>query len=521
MMRPRKCLNESAIVAAVLALLGTLAFRLPELLNPGVVNSDSAVVGLQAMHLLRGEWHWFLWGSGYQTTADSVVAAGLFLIFGATPLALMMTALLGHLLATLFTLLTLCRRFSPPIALLLVTPLIASPAPTHTYTLHPPRQTALTLVLAALWLLDGATRAKRETLHFGLGAAIGAFACFADPYALVFTPGLALLAWMSGFDGGVPRVHLWRRMIAAGVGAVVGAIPLVILRLTPQASHGQLMLSQSRLARNWALLLDPCLPWSLGTQVLHQPVGARDYVLWRPPWAFHLVQWLGASIFAVAFFTALSCIADRKRSWEIRRLGLAAAVTVLVTLGGFLFSVMPIDLYASRYLTSLILVAPLLLAVVADAVRPLRLLAIVAPMIASFAVSGWLGYEPFVQGLRILDAGLERDEAVLLRELERRKIAYATADYWASYRLTFMFQERVTVVPIHEEQDRYAPYRRAFFQTSRYAYIFDHRRSEESRETVEKRVNSGREERFSVGGFDVYLLSKPAGAPIEWMQIKG
>src|SRR5664280_1696679 len=504
--------SNGAVIPAALAVLGATAFRMPELLNPGVVNSDSAVVGLQAMHLLRGEWQWFLWGSGYQTTTDSVVAAGLFLVLGATPLAVMMTALLGHLLVTLFAFLTLRRRLPPFIALLLVAPLMASPAPLHTYSLHPPRQTALTLVFAAIWLLDGAAGAKRENTRFVLGAAIGAIACFADPYALVFAPGIALLALLSGFDGLVQGGRTLRRLVAAVVGATFGAIPFLIIRLLPRASPGPLTLTQALLARNWGLLKGPCLSWVLGTRVLHQPPGASDYVLWHPPWAFQFVQWAGALILAGVLMFAVGSVARDKVPWELRRLGLMAALTVLTTVLGFLFSVMPMDHYASRYLVAIVLVIPFIFSIVAYWLPPRSLFALMAPMIASFAVSGWLGYEPFVRGFRILDAGLERDETRLFRELESRGIAYATADYWAAYRLTFMSKEGVVVVPIHESQDRYAPYRKAFLNASRYAYIYDHRRSEESQQTVENRVKQDQQGRFTVGGFDVYVMKRPASA---------
>jgi len=171
---------------------------------------------------------------------------------------------------------------------------------------------------------------------------------------------------------------------------------------------------------------------------------------------------------------------------------------------------MPMDHYASRYLVSLILVAPFLFAVLAHIVSARLLFALMAPMLASFAVSGWLGYEPFVKGIRIVDSGLEVDESRLLSELKRRHIGYALADYWAAYRLTFMFSEQVIAVPLHELQDRYAPYRQAFLRANNYAYIYDHRRSEESQQTVNSRVTEGLTEQFSVGNFDVYQISRPS-----------
>ena len=51
-------------------LVASILFRLPPLINAAGTNSDAAIVGVQAMHILRGEWSWFLLGSGYQTSVD-------------------------------------------------------------------------------------------------------------------------------------------------------------------------------------------------------------------------------------------------------------------------------------------------------------------------------------------------------------------------------------------------------------------------------------------------------------------
>src|SRR4051794_36646496 len=86
--------------AASLLVLASYLYRLPPLFNARSTNSDAAVVGLQAMHILRGEWSPLLWGSGYQTSADAFVAAGFFALLGATPLVLMLSSLTLHVLAT-------------------------------------------------------------------------------------------------------------------------------------------------------------------------------------------------------------------------------------------------------------------------------------------------------------------------------------------------------------------------------------------------------------------------------------
>ena len=51
-----------------------------------------------------------------------------------------------------------------------------------------------------------------------------------------------------------------------------------------------------------------------------------------------------------------------------------------------------------------------------------------------------------------------------------------------SYRLTFLFRETIVVVPLHETQDRYPPYREAYARAKTVAYVFDALRSFEDRD---------------------------------------
>src|SRR6185503_19970675 len=105
-------------------LVASVVFRLPSLLNSAHTTSDAPIVGIQAMHVLRGEWSAYLLGSGDQTSVDSFVAAIWFLVLGPTPLALRLSTFAGHVLATWFAFATLRRHLSPWLAALLVLPLV-------------------------------------------------------------------------------------------------------------------------------------------------------------------------------------------------------------------------------------------------------------------------------------------------------------------------------------------------------------------------------------------------------------
>jgi hypothetical protein len=497
---------------AVLA--ASIAFRLPPLLNAEGSNSDAAVVGLQAGHLLRGEWSPFLWGSGYQTSVDAMIAALVFLFTGPAPAALMASTLAGHILLTWLAFDAL-RRSLPGTraawtAAVLVLPLVFAPDPVHTYVLYPPRQASLTLVFLAFWLVHGASAARRPLVRFALGGAVATFAVYADPYALLFLPAQLLLGALAALDdraGGRPAVL--RRLGAFAGGAIVGIVPYELLRHHPLASHGQTSLSLSVVRHNLDLLVDPCGPWLLSTKVW-AAVHMSDYQPWQPGSAFHAFQMGAAAILVAGLLSGAALFFAKTLPWELRRLALAGALMLPVTVGGFLVSPMVMDQFSSRYLAAIVLVAPFCLAPAA-ALLPLRSFALgLAPYLVSAAVSGWVSYRPFTLAVH---PSLAVDErlGVALRE---RGIRYAVADYWASYRLTFAWRENPVVVPTNQVEDRFAPYRVAFEEEPTVAYVYDALRSRESLPEIEGKIRRGETsyepgyERFEVGTFTVMVLRR-------------
>src|SRR5690348_929562 len=121
----------------VLLWLAAVLFRLPPLLNARGVDSDAAVVGLQARHLLHGEWAWFLWGAGYEGIGDVLLTALGFAITGSRPLTLMAIPLLGHLLLIGFVWAVVRRRLGVTLATLAALPLVFAPAAVNGVALYP------------------------------------------------------------------------------------------------------------------------------------------------------------------------------------------------------------------------------------------------------------------------------------------------------------------------------------------------------------------------------------------------
>ena len=160
---------------------------------------------------------------------------------------------------------------------------------------------------------------------------------------------------------------------------------------------------------------------------------------------------------------------------------IAGGVTCAATVAGFLTSVMVMDHFSTRYLAAIVLASPFALAPLVSLLHTRRAALLLAPYLASAALCGWMGFVPWVRGARIVatDDGSARDERALEKELHARGVTAAMADYWVAYRLTFLFEERIVVVPKNLIEDRYAPYLSTFERAETVAYVFDPTRSRE------------------------------------------
>jgi hypothetical protein len=497
--------------------LAAIAHALPALLNSQEVHSDAAVVGLQARHFLHGgEWSWFLWGSGYQTATDSVLAALCFLALGATPLALTLSAFMDHLLLVAFAFATVRRRFGPWPSALLVSPLVLATGPLHTYMFSPPRQASLTLVFAAIWLLDGAPSGKRPALALATGSFVAGLACFADPYALLFMPAVAVLVLLGSAEArGVQRA--WSAACGAA-GALCGLAPWWLLSHSQLASPSVLKLRSDLVVHNLRLLYEPCLPYLLATTVYFSP-HAPGVTVWSAPGWFRLIQLVGASALLLGMVFGGACIVVKRVPFSVRRLAVAGAVMLPVTLGAFALSVMVMDRFSARYLVAIVLMAPFALMPLLVWLGPARLGLLLAPYLLSAAVAGWLGYGADVDGFRVIaQTPGAADEVKLRAFLEQHSVSAAMADYWVAYRLTFLFDERIVVVPWHASLDRYPPYRAVVAAQDKVAYIYDPWRSNELLSKRQEDVQNGKTEfaraltSFGVGRYTVLLLQRPTEA---------
>jgi len=151
--------------------------------------------------------------------------------------------------------------------------------------------------------------------------------------------------------------------------------------------------------------------------------------------------------------------------------------------------------------------APFALAPLAYLVPASGMAVVLLPYLTVAAMGGWLSFGHYVNGPlpRRDPRGQARDEIAVARFLRSRHIETASAQYWLSYRLTFLYRENPIVVPLAD--DRYPPYLEAFNRASTVAYIFH---PSEPRARPEQVLPSlidqgGTVERAQVSGFTVLI----------------
>lgn len=503
--------SAAALLVLLALLVASVLARIPALLNARGVHSDAAIVGLQAMHILDGEWSWFLWGAGYQASLDAVLIAAAFALTGPSALTLMVVPLVGHLILVGLAYDVLRRAVGVGCALICCLPLVFAPQSINGVALYAPRQWSITAAFLAVWLAAVSVGRPRAPLWLAGSGFFAAFALYLDLFTLQLMPGIGLFVLWCALSPARDGTGPWRRVGGLLAGTLLGGAVLLWSRAQPAADAGKAGLSLDRLPENWDLLVGTCLPYLLGLEVF-VPDGTVGVDEWAAPWPLRVVQVVGVLAFAGAFVWAVLAVARRTAPAPVRRLGALGVVVAVSSIGGFLVSTMPVDLLSTRYIAPVVWFAPFLFAPAAAALGARRFGVALAPYVVATAVGGWLAFGSYVDGpLPVRDPrGTAEDEAELAGVLRDRGVTHAAAQYWLSYRLTFLFEEDPVVVPFDVPGNRYPPYLAAYQQAPVVADIFhpSEPRAEAAPREAELRAAGEPYERLEVRGFTVLIHSQ-------------
>ena len=475
-------------------------------------DSDEAVEGLMASHVLQGEHPAFLWGQRYKGVPEVYLAAAVFAVTGPGVIALKGVTLACFVLFVCLQFVLVERLFSRAIAWLATAFLIVCPPAFVLWSLSANAEVVMTLLAGTgmclgidIWRRTGSRPA------FMAACAAAGFGLWVQQYILYYWIALALaiVHWLPQ-RGRIVRhilaareVPAWLRLLTAalavaaggyvGLGAAAflsGGFDAALFGVPIGVRHAQKL-------------------WNIAAGLLLAAAAARIVSIARRQGApASSLVYSAAAAFAIGYAPALAGHALGGGSAPMGRADLAGMSRAVETIA---LQIVPIVL-GFRSPTTVWLGVPLWLgaalvpATVASfvalrerpftplfhfmlvAVPPIFLLSgafvdaqsyrYLMPAFGALAVVLALGVWRIFQGSRVAGAvtlaailtlfGMEQrawyrqlepdgETPAIIACLDRLGVRAVHADYWLSYKITFLTGERIIAVP-YNGVNRYAPY---------------------------------------------------------------
>jgi hypothetical protein len=405
-----------------------------------LIDSDEAITGLMARHILQGHVPIWLYGISYQGSIEAFSTAFLFALFGATPLILKLEPFCwfcGFVVVHYLLALEVTDRARARISTLLVA---VSPAFLTVWSLGLVGTYMSLLFLGTLALLltvrvlrKGAAGPRLALLGFVMGLAWWTF-----PLAIVYIVPISLILMLE-----LRTTLASRRGALLILGFLIGSLPFWPYNLTHNFAslfvRAQIPHETASVRTALSGLVRRAIPILLGSRQAH---GASDFVPF-------------GSVVAVAIFAGAAVMALRQWFGELRmRVTVDGRMLVLAAFGWsllmFVGSGFGYNGDEPRYLIPLYSVLYIVLLLGLN--RRRHQLWLAAALLA-VNLAGTL--HPSVTLVTPLNA---ESNAELIAFLRSHQVRTAYAPYWTAYRLTFESKEEIVSTPPKNDLVRYSPY---------------------------------------------------------------
>ncbi len=495
---------HTQIVTLLAIAAAALAARLPFLLRADrFFDSDEAVEGLMARHVLGGEHPLFLWGQRYKGVPEVYLTAAVFHVASPGVLALKAVTLACFVVFLWLNFSLLARVCSRRVAWIATAFLVAGPPSLVLWSLSGSAEVVTTFVAGSLLLLAADTwrRTGSRRAMLTAAAALGA-GLWIQQFILYYVVSLAVTAalitpsWQTALRERFGQLPLWARAVAAACFAIAAlylalgtiafatsGVHLDAFGVTASVTHPQKMwwiagasaaagMCVAAAAHFRRALVGPALAFlagyapalvgRIGNHGLGAPIARLDaaglraaapdiaHVMlpilfgWRDPTGQPTVSTLSAIVLAA--IAALSY----SRAWQ-RKTTPFFHIFPLVAGAMFLASGAYVDAQSYRYLMPVYAALPAIYAIgVDDAWRRSRAGAVARAGLACAV----FGAQQIAWYTRLAP---DREAQQALACLDAEGIRSASAGYWLSYKLTFLSNERIVVSPV-DGMDRYRPY---------------------------------------------------------------
>ena len=460
------------ILAGIVARVAILTTSL------GTINSDEAVVGLMARHMLHGEFSAFYWGQPYGGTGEQMPFLPFFAIFGVTATTLkLMTITYSAICAVLVWRISryLMSRNASMIA---AATFWVYPGPTAWWSAKPAGFYWLLMTCGLGTILLGLNIEKQRPTRwnaawrFGLlGFAIGV-GWWCNPQIAYFAlpTGIYLVArnW---------RFLTWLPVTVAT--AVIGASPWIVSNLRNDFASFNPPPGNATYIQRLEITFSRGLPSLFGTKALYTET-----------WVGGRVGQAAFVVLAALCVVGMVLLARKANGWPV--VGMLAIYPFVVALT-------PTSDWVGegRYM---VFAAPLIVIALCRLIDTTPA-AYAIPVVGTALTAGMLvasvGHTAPVPGVPVPNS-----TQVLRSELRRNGITHAMANYWVAYRVTFETGEKVVVGSLGPDR---TPFYTEEVQTDPRAAIIIMSAAQENAAYRTRAETVGDIRRIPADGFDIYI----------------
>jgi 4-amino-4-deoxy-L-arabinose transferase-like glycosyltransferase len=460
----------------------------------GVPDSDEAVVGLMARHILHGQFTTFFWGQAYGGSQEALLTAPIFWIFGSSWLALRIVPICLSAVAALVVWRVGLRLMSEraaqtAAAVFWIWPPFLIYKLTHQWGFYASGVLyCVLLLLLGLRLVERPTTGRAALFGLVLGLAVW-------ETEQVVPVALPLLAWMTW------KQRAWLRKLWIAIpAALLGALPSIVWNIRHDfGSFHSTVPDTTTYQHRLRLFVSPLLPLLLGLR--------EDYTQTR------IIPSAIATLVILAALAALFAWG----AWRSR--GRPVALLYVVVVVYPFFYAIPAETLFERDPKYLVVLAPVLVLLIAQLAttypRALALL-LVAGVISFVSLKRLDHYYATVPQQPPV---APRDIGPLIAVLDRHHLNRVYATYWVTYRLDFDTRERIIAsqskleriffengraAPYPNPNTRWKPYEHDVDSASRAGFVFFKAALGEARATTRALTGHGFR-RIPVGPFVVYV----------------
>lgn len=451
-------------------------------------NADEAVLGLMARHTLQGSWPLFFYGQAYMGSLDASLVAVGFAVFGEHVEVIRGLQVMLYLGTVMTTMLLGLRILRSRRAALIAGLFMA--VPTTNVTLYSTVSLggygeALLLGNVLLLLTLHIHARPRSFWSYAMWGMVAGVGFWGFGLTLVYSIPCAVLL-LIGIWRQLPRKDAVIRVVAAMFAACIGAAPWIFRGLRLQEPT----LLFSELAGSAIAGASPGAPLTAILSRVYNLLLLGTTVIWglRPPWE---VRWLAVPLLPVAlgFWLVVTAVAVWRLSQKSEQgvgLGLLAGVCA-VLLAGFILTPFGADPSGRYFLPLAVPLAIFAADFLCGEYPRIAERWVILLLIAILGFNLWGTLEaarrnpPGITTQFDSVTWIDHDfDAALIDFLENQNETRGFTNYWVTYPLAFLSQERLIFIPqlpYHEDfrytarDNRYSPFNDRIRETGRAAYI--------------------------------------------------